>query len=162
MKPRSSFPFLPALTALVFPAAVFAETVRFDFETGDLNGWKIMEGSLGAAVCSRDTYHNVSLGPKYHKQGKYFISTLDTANGVMDINQMAVIESPVFVLEGPEISFLIGGGMKSNTYVALCTEDGMEVLKANGGEKEIMQRVTWDASEFVGKKVFVTSLPQLR
>ncbi len=156
MKPRTLLSYLSALTALVFPAAVFAETVRFDFETGDLNGWKIMEGSLGAAVCSRDTYHNVSLGPKYHKQGKYFISTLDTANGVMDINQMAVIESPVFVLEGPEISFLIGGGMESNTYVALCTEDGMEVLKANGGEKEITQRVTWDASEFVGKKVFVT------
>jgi len=145
------------LYALVFPASGFADTVRFDFETGDLQGWKIMEGQLGAAVCSRETYHNKALGSTYNKQGKYFISTLDTADGTMDPSQTAVLESPVFVLEGPEISFLIGGGTEQNTYVALCTaEDRMEVLKANGDRNEIMQRVIWDASEFVGKKVFMT------
>ena len=35
----------------------------------------------------------------------------------MDTTQTAVIESPVFVLEGPKISFLIGGGLEQKAYV---------------------------------------------
>jgi uncharacterized protein (DUF608 family) len=130
--------------------------VRFDFETGDLQGWKIVEGALAAPVTSRETYHNVSLGPKYNKQGKYFLSTLESAAATMDIAQTAVVESPVFVLEGPEISFLIGGGKEQNAYVALCSEDGTEVFLARGNEHEEMQRITWDAAAYVGKKVFMT------
>ena len=130
--------------------------VRFDFETGDLQGWKIVEGALAAPVSSRETYHNVTLGPAYNKQGKYFFSTLESAAATMDTTQTAVVESPVFVLEGPKISFLIGGGKEQNAYVALCTEDGAEVFQARGGEHEVMQRITWDASAYVGKKVFLT------
>jgi uncharacterized protein (DUF608 family) len=147
---------LTAIVALALPSAGMAATVRFDFETGDLQGWKIEEGGLAAPVCSRETYHNTALGPTYNKQGKYFVSTLESAAGTMDIAQTAVIESPVFILEGPALSFLIGGGAENNTYVALCTEDGQEVFKASGNYNEVMQRITWDAPALVGKKVFLT------
>jgi hypothetical protein len=33
-----------------------------------------------------------------------------------------IAESPVFVLAGPEMMFLVGGGDFSDTYVALCTQ----------------------------------------
>jgi hypothetical protein len=33
----------------------------------------------------------------------------------------ALPESPVFVLAGPEMLFLVGGGDSPDTYVALCT-----------------------------------------
>ena len=84
---------------------------------------------MAAPVSSRETYHNVALGPAYNKQGKYFFSTLESAAATMDTTQTAVVESPVFVLEGPKISFLIGGGKEQNAYVALCTEDGVEVFQ---------------------------------
>ncbi len=48
---------------------------------------------------------------------------------------IGVVESPVFVLEGPDISFLIGGGQADTVYAALCTGDGKEVLKAYIGEE---------------------------
>jgi hypothetical protein len=99
-----------AMAALGLPAMAFAGTVRFDFETGDLQGWQIVDGMLAAPVCGRAPYHNTDLGPTYNKEGKYFLSTLEAADGSMDITQTAVIKSPVFVLEGPAISFLIGGG----------------------------------------------------
>lgn len=147
---------LGVLAALGLPAMAFAGTVRFDFETGDLQGWQIVEGKLAAPVCSRATYHNTALGPTCNKEGKYFISTLEAADGSMDSTQTAVIKSPVFVLEGPAISFLIGGGKEQNAYVALCSEDGTEVFQARGDEHEEMQRITWDASAHVGNKVFLT------
>ncbi|MCX6846237.1 MAG: hypothetical protein NTU84_06725, partial [Verrucomicrobia bacterium] len=103
-----------AMAALGLPAMAFASTTRFDFETGDLQGWQIVEGKLAAPVCSRATYHNTALGPTYHKEGKYFISTLEAGDGSMNSTQTAVIKSPVFVLEGPAISFLIGGGSEQD------------------------------------------------
>jgi hypothetical protein len=147
---------LSVLAVLASPTGAPAATVRFDFETGDLQGWRIMEGRLECPVCSRETYHNPAWGPAYNKQGKYFVSTLETASGAMDPAQTAVLESPVFVVAGPEVSFLIGGGSEKEAYVALCTEDGTEMLKARGEEHEAMQRVTWDVKELVGKRVFLT------
>jgi hypothetical protein len=66
-----------------------------------------------------------------------------------------VILSPVFVLLEPTVSFLVGGGSHADTYVALCTEGADEVLRASGKNTEVMQRVAWDAGQYVGRRVFV-------
>ena len=116
MHPRlgSLFSGLIVLAVLAASTRASAATVRFDFETGDLQGWRIMEGRLESPVCSRETYHNPAWGLAYNKQGKYFVSTLETASGTMDPAQTAVLESPVFVLEGAEGSFLTGGGSEKD------------------------------------------------
>ena len=40
--------------------------VRFDFETGDLQGWQVVEGRFDRLVSDRATFHN-----RYSEDNKY-------------------------------------------------------------------------------------------
>ena len=134
--------------------AMAEDVVRFDFETGDLQGWMVVEGHFDRIVSDRATYHNG--GPYASKQGKYYLSTVEQQPGKPSNDRMTgVVESPVFLLSGPEMSFLVGGGDYPMTYVALCTLDGKEVRQARGRRTEVMARVHWNTPELVGKKVFL-------
>lgn len=144
---------IAALLACIHP--VSADTVRFDFETGDAQGWAVMEGMFDKIVNSREFRRNTP-SIRYNQQGKYYLNTLEKQDGGCDDGMMGVIESPVILLSSPRIEFLIGGGGHSDTYVALCTEDGEEVLKARGANSEEMRRVVWDARGLVGKRVFMS------
>ena len=142
----------PTMTSLVWmlltipSAAAAEEVVRFDFETGDLQGWQVVEGQFDYLVSDRPMFHNRypdQPGNQYNKQGKYYLSTVEQQPGKPSNDRMTgVIESPVFVLAGPEMSMLVGSGTQPGTYVALCTLDGKEVLVARGKDQtEVMQRV---------------------
>ena len=126
--------------------------VRFDFETGDLQGWTVVDGGFGKLLTDRDAFHHG--GKPYNKQGKFFLSTLETAADPND-QFTGVVESPVFTLAAPEISLLVGGGSHGDTYVALCSLDGRELLKAHGTNAQPMQRIQWNAAQSVGRKVFL-------
>jgi len=130
------------------PAA--GPTVRFDFETGDLQGWRVLEGGFAKLLNDRELFRNRPTGP-FNKQGKYFLDTVEQGHDP----QTGVVESPVIVLTGPLVSLLIGGGNHPDTYLALCTLDGKEVLKAQGVNDEILQRVSWRVPQLVGQKVFL-------
>lgn len=130
-----------------------AAAIHYDFETSDLQGWQIMEGSFGLLVCDRGSFHNT--GQPYNKQGRYFLSTLEQPDYTPTDSFTGVIESPVMRLDGPEVSLLVGGGSHPETYVALCTLEGDEVRQARGVNDETMQRVTWRVPELVGTLVFV-------
>ncbi|MDF7823593.1 GH116 family glycosyl-hydrolase [Pontiellaceae bacterium B12227] len=130
-----------------------ADTVRFDFESGDLQGWKIYSGAFGEKLIS-DKPEFWNSGGAYNKQGTYHLSTLETDGSKPKDSLAGVILSPVFELHGPNISFLIGGGSHEDTYVALCSEDG-QILKAVGQNKQTMQSVVWNAPELVGKKAIL-------
>ncbi|MFQ6097971.1 MAG: hypothetical protein ACE5O2_09625, partial [Armatimonadota bacterium] len=149
---------LPALCALIScgpPVAKAADPeVRFDFETGDLQGWMVVEGRFDELVCDREKFHNQPT-VAYNKQGRYFLSTLEMSNGRPNDRMTGVVISPVFRLGGPQISLLVGGGAHSDTYVALCMKDGEEILRASGANTEVMRRVTWDAMSVVGRRVFI-------
>ena len=95
---------------------------------------------------------------KYNKQGKHYLATVEHPNGRTSGEPIGVIESPVFVLTGPRISLMIGGGSHANTYVALCTEDGEEVFRAHGRDTEVFHSVTWDAGKLVSKRVFLKAV----
>ena len=131
--------------------------IRFDFESGDLQGWQVVEGKFDRLISDRETYHNrYGADNRYNKQGKYYLSTVEQQPGMPSNDKMTgVVESPVFVLSAPEMSFLVGGGDFEDVYVALCTLEGKEVLKARGKRTEIMQRVQWQAPDLVGKKAFL-------
>jgi len=128
--------------------------VRFDFETGDLQGWRVVEGKFDFLVCDKKTFRNRPQ-EQYNKQGTYFLTSLELTNGSGNDGMTGVVESPVFVLDGPEMSFLVGGGQHPETYVALCTPDGKEAAQARGRQTETMFRVTWKMPELVGKPVFL-------
>ncbi len=182
MKDHSAWPFansrLAALALLsCFPAAFAAELVhadeivrdqvvaatpkdrvRFDFETGDLQGWKVVEGWFEHPVSDRAVFHNVYPeipDNRYNKQGQFYLSTVEQKVDPSNDQMIGVIESPVFVLDEPAMSFLVGGGQAENVYVALCTLDGKEILKTRGRQTEIMQRVEWSAPQLVGQQVFL-------
>ncbi|MCY2996313.1 MAG: hypothetical protein NTY19_51975 [Planctomycetota bacterium] len=158
---RSIVVLAPVVLAIVSIASSLAaaaqEVVRFDFETGDLQGWKVVEGQFDYVVSDRAEYHNAYPEKKYNKQGKYYLSTVEQQPGQTSNDRMTgVIESPVFVLTGPEMSLLVGSGTQAGAYVALCTLDGKEVLVARGkAHTEVMQRVAWTAPQLVGQSVFL-------
>ncbi|NQT41440.1 MAG: PD40 domain-containing protein [Planctomycetes bacterium] len=145
------------LVALLIIAqdATAEDLVRFDFETGDLQGWKIVEGQFDYFISDRPTYHNFR-DRKYNKQGKYYFSTVEQQPGKPSSDKMTgVAESPVFTLAAAEMTMLVGGGDFRESYVALCTLDGKQWFQARGRTIEEMVRVTWNAPELVGKKVFL-------
>ena len=134
------------------------QQVRFDFETGDLQGWQVVEGWFENPVSDRAVFHNTYPEiphNRYNKQGRFHLSTVERKTGPSNDQMTGVIESPVFILEGPTMSFLVGGGQAENVYVALCRLDGQEVLKARGRQTEIMRRVEWSAPQLVGQRVFL-------
>jgi hypothetical protein len=139
--------------ASVVRVAASEESVRFDFETGDLGGWRVTEGAFDKPITDRDRFINRP-AEKYSKQGKYYLSTVERLDWPSD-KMTGVIESPVFVLAGPKMSLLAGGGSHADTYVALCTLDGKEVRHARGQNDEPMHRVAWEVPELVGRKVFL-------
>jgi len=148
------------LLTAVISAATAEDVVQFDFETGDLQGWQIVEGQFDRVVSDRARFHNQypdQPGNTYNKEGQYYLSTVEQQPGKPSNDRMTgIVESPVFVLTGPEMSMLIGSGTQPGTYVALCTLDGREVLMGRGKDQtEVMQRVRWDAPQLVGKKVFL-------
>lgn len=135
-------------------------TVRFDFESGDLQGWVVVEGRFDRLVSDRDTFHNTypeAPDRKYNKQGRYYLSTVEQQPGMPSNDRMTgVVESPVFTLQGPEMTMRIGSGTHPGSYVALCTLDGKEVLVARGkAGTEIMQPAAWQAPDLVGTQVFL-------
>ena len=125
--------------------------MRFDFESGDLQGWQVMEGKFDRLICDREMCRNTP-GVKLNKQGRFFLSTIELGDGNFDDGMTGVLESPVFVRRGARMSFLVGGGEHADTYVALCTEDGAEVRRARGAFTEMMTPVAWEAPELVGRR----------
>ncbi len=128
-------------------------TLRFDFETGDLQGWRVLEGGFGLLVSERAEFHNAA--QPYNKQGRWFLSTLEQDGERPNDTYTGIIESPVFELSAPELTFLAGGGSHADTYVALCTLDGREQFRAGGDNNEVMVRRTWNAPHLVGQKCFL-------
>jgi len=145
--------FFSGFFAAGIAAAGLAAEVRFDFESGDLQGWQIVEGGFGKVVSDRAKEHH-SGGP-YTKEGKWFLSTLESADGQSpDDHFTGVIESPVVVLSAPDITMLVGGGKGDGEYAALCTSDGKEVAYARGGNAQKMFERNWSVPQLVGKPVF--------
>lgn len=135
------------------------DRVNFDFESGDLQGWHVVEGSFGHLVASNTHIRNG--GRPMNKEGKYYLGTLEGDDkGTGADNQTGIVESPVFQLSHPEIQFAVSGGRHENTYVALYTLDGKEVKKTSAHNSEIFTPVTWNLPEIVGEPVFLRLIDQ--
>lgn len=150
--------FLWVVMILIFPASSSGDIVRFDFETGDLQGWEIVEGQFDYFVSDRPEFHNRYPGVerRYNKQGRYYLSTVEQQPGKPSNDGMTgVAESPVFVPSDGVMTFLAGGGSSAQTYVALYTLDGNEVVKVHGHNTEVMSRIRWNLPQVVGKAVYL-------
>lgn len=131
-----------------------------NFETGDLSGWVILEGTaFGRAnlVSTSQFYWSDRL---VYGEGEYYLdgsnngAILETATGSM--------RSSKFTLAGDGyISFMIGAG-RENCYVAVCdgnTDEELIVVKneafADPALALTLVRVYVDASEYMGKVLYL-------
>jgi len=132
-----------------------ARSASLDFESGKLEPWKVIEGKFGHIVGNRKQFF-ADKG-EYNKQGEYYLTTLEPnakAGKGLD-KQTGVIVSPLFIPKGGKMTFRVGGGNGSATYVALCTADGKEVQTASGVNNQVMQKASWDLTPYAGKKMFI-------
>jgi len=137
------------------PAGQSRRSASFDFESGTLAPWKIVEGSFGHPLGSRTEFFRSQR--EYNKQGRYYLTTLEpsaTADRGQD-GQTGVIVSPLFVPEAGSMTFRVGGGRGEATYVALCTADGKEVETARGINDQSMQNASWDLTPYAGQKMYI-------
>jgi hypothetical protein len=142
------------------PAKPSTRSVSLDFETGKLEPWKIIKGKFGHPIGNRTHFFHGKLG--YNKQGEHYLTTLEPGPEAKKGSdaQTGIIISPLFIPEGGKMTFRVGGGNGSTTYVALCTEDGKEVATARGINHQVMQKGHWDLSKYVGKKTFIKIVDQ--
>lgn len=70
--------------------------VVFDFESGDFQGWRIVEGEFYKPIVDREFYVNHPK-QKYNKQGKYYLATVESPGGRTTGKPTGVIESPGFL-----------------------------------------------------------------
>ncbi|QKW08404.1 hypothetical protein HUT18_20550 [Streptomyces sp. NA04227] len=141
-------------------AADAAEPFTEGFEDGATlpDGWRIVDGAFGQLVTDRAEFHNQKR--PYLKEGKRFLSTLETSEQKANDGYTGTVVSPKFRLERPSLSMLVGGGAGKDTYVALCAYDaaapggcGSEIATARGTNSEVMAYRTLDGSAAVGKDV---------
>ena len=141
-------------TALVLscPSKASAGHIRFDFETGP-DGWTVVSGTFGRLYSDRPTFFNST--DSYNRHGRCHLTTLETDAGSPDDSFMGVIVSPVFVPEGPDMSFLVGGGNHDGSGISLVTLDGAVLAYARGTNTETMRRVEWHLPTAVGSQVYI-------
>lgn len=142
------------LAATCLGAAAGTAPVRFDFESGDLQGWRVVAGKFGPLPAWND---NDRHGGNFDKQGKYFIGTCELGNGPFDDDMRGEIRSPSFVVRHPGMSLLVGGGSnRAQCYVALCRwSDDAELFRETGTNVEAMTRRFWDVSPYMGVRMYV-------
>ncbi|MET9373749.1 GH32 C-terminal domain-containing protein [Streptomyces sp. NPDC002992] len=118
------------------------------FDTGDLTGWTVTEGTAfgPAAVTATDTYW----GGPFHHRGSHHLwghaAAGDDATGTL---RSASFAAPA------RMSFLVGGGWDpERLYVALVRDsDGRVLRKQTGPQDEAYVRIVWDTSAWRGQGV---------
>jgi non-lysosomal glucosylceramidase len=141
---------LGALGIIVGMGVAAPPPVRFDFETGDLQGWRLVEGDLCAQPSASDDDRS---GGNFGKQGGYFIGTYE---GDCGDGATGELRSPIFTIGCRKLSLLVGGGQHADTFVALVrADDDRELFRATGANREAMSRVIWEVAPYLGQRVYL-------
>lgn len=130
------------------------------FETGDLTGWKVLQGTALANMGVIPTSQMYWGDRSVYGEGEYYLD--GSNNGAIQENLTGAIRSSKFTLAGDGyISFMIGAGNK-NCYVALCDGNTDEELITVENQyfsdpalALTLLRVYMDASEHIGKVVYL-------
>ena len=142
---------LAGCAAIAMSLSVMAERIVYDFETGDLQGWKVTQGAFARPVTDLAKEHNT--GKPYTKGGTWFLSTLENKDNRPNDRQTGLIESPTLRLTGPTVTFKIGGGQHAR-FELVDRATGKAIVSAVGENGERMRVVTWNVPQAVGKDVY--------
>ncbi|MEO1529360.1 MAG: arylsulfatase [Planctomycetota bacterium] len=146
--------------AAKIPAGQSKRSASLDFESGELLPWKVVDGDFGHLIGNRQ--HFINNRQEYNKQGEFYLTTLEASPDAKKgkDSQMGVVVSPLFIPKKGTMTFRVGGGNGTKTYVALCTADGKEILHARGANKQQMQNHEWKLGPYAGQKVFIKIVDQ--
>ncbi|MCA1901471.1 MAG: hypothetical protein LDL53_04535 [Candidatus Hydrogenedens sp.] len=134
-----------------------------DFESGNLDHWK----GEGSAFENQPTLGDNPAAREYGKhsnhQGKYWIGTYERYQGkpgeepgsVRKDMAFGTLRSEPFIIRGPAIWFLLGGGKGSGLEVRLYVDGKVVRTSKNKENREDMQAEIWMVSEYKGKKAEV-------
>jgi TolB-like protein len=137
---------------------VFTGKITWDFETGDLRGWK----TSGEAFRNQPTYGDNPTarhrGQPSNHQGEYWIGGYENRHYISDPpgrvqgdGPQGMLTSLPFPITFPIINFLIGGGCDINTERVELIVNNHVVLRATGKCTETMDRIFWDVSPYKGQ-----------
>ena len=158
----SRLAWVPELEAPSADAFLAGLTPLWDFESGDLQGWK----AEGEAFADQPTFANGAKlrGQHFGPQGHWFIGTYERrpaadspADGERGDTPTGSMRSPDFSLPAGQLSFLIGGGAdRERTYVALhLVADDRELFRASGSGRNKLARVAWNVSAHAGEAAYL-------
>jgi hypothetical protein len=123
--------------------------LRFRFESGDLDGWSIIEGTAGRPILDHKSLPKWKSKPFNH-EGKSHLSTVAATDGFTD-QQKVVIQSPKFVIQSDRGSY-----DPDTLYVGLFDAETKKLLLTGGGSRgPQIKRTTWEVSKLKGKTVYL-------
>jgi arylsulfatase A-like enzyme len=130
-----------------------AGKLRFGFESGTLDSWKVLDGAFEAPVTSLVSLPKWKDKP-FGQEGSFHLSTIALKVGVSD-KQIGIIESPVFTIQGARAAFLLSGGEDAEAlYLGLFDADtGERLREAFGAKGPQMRSVVWNVNNLTGRKV---------
>ena len=137
-----------------------SDVVNGGFETGDMTGWLLLDGSALTQAGIVSTSQRYWDDRAVYGEGEYYLD--GSNNGMIQESATGAIRSTKFTLGGDGyITFMIGAG-NGNCYVALCDGNTDEELITVRNEyfsdpalALTLLRVYMDASEHLGKVVYL-------
>lgn len=135
------------LSIMCFSACTQKAIIIADFEGADFANWTVEGDAFGNTPASGSVSGQQEVTGF---EGKGLVNSFhggDDARGVLT--------SPEFTIERDFINFLIGGGMKEDTYIELLVEDTSTYVSRAIVESETLHWLTWDVKNYHGKKAVI-------
>jgi hypothetical protein len=117
----------------------------FGFEDGSYRNWERKGRAFGTRPVGGRRGNQALAGPY---EGQYLASSRVYGDG-----QTGRLLSPEFTLDGPRLSYRIGGGKAPGTIELRLLLDGQPVHRATGTGKHVLEVRELDVSRFQGQKM---------
>jgi len=143
--------------SLGFSISTFSEIFEnSSFEKGNLSNWI----PKGKAFKNQPTFSDNSAGrgKPSGMEGDYYIGTYEdrpnpsSSYGVRGDKPTGVLTSKSFIIEKDRLSFLLGGGAKTELRVELMVNGEVKKSASPADNRERMKRVVWDLSGLRGSE----------
>ena len=149
MKMRKVMACIVATTTMAMMASAQREDILIaDFEGEDYGAWQAEGAAFGSGPAQGTLPHQMNVtGFK----GKGFVNSYNGGDG-----PTGTLTSPLFAIERPFITFLIGGGGWEGKTCMNLLVDGKTVRTATGsntraGGSEELEPASWNVSDLLGK-----------